>query len=140
MWRRSKSSAEPILSAEQFVTPLVIETISENPVYTSMWKARAESEGTTMNHIDLARWADVILVAPATANTIAQLANGFAGNLLTTEILAAHAPIFVAPAMNPTMYAHPATRANVQKLELMDTPFLVQNMAFLPAETKVLAA
>lgn len=111
-------------SAEQFVTSLTLETISENPVYTSMWKSRTEDSAsettvpvTTMNHIDLARWADVILVAPATANTLAQLANGFAGNLLTTEILAAHAPVIVAPAMNPTMYAHPATQQNVQKLE-----------------------
>lgn len=117
-------------SAEHFVTPLTLETVSENPVATSLWAAPSSTASSaassaagstgatsTINHIDLARWADLVLIAPATANTIAELAHGQAANLLTTEVLATHAPVFIAPAMNPTMYAHPATQANLKKIE-----------------------
>ncbi len=99
-------------SAEHFVTPLTLETLSENPVYQSLWG----TPGSPMNHIELARWADLILVAPATANTLAEMAQGLGQSLLTTELLAAKAPVFIAPAMNPTMYAHPATQSNLSKL------------------------
>jgi phosphopantothenoylcysteine decarboxylase/phosphopantothenate--cysteine ligase len=102
-------------SAQKFVTPVTLETLSGNAVLSSLWGNSSDlAQGT--HHIDTARWADLALVAPATANVIAKLANGLADDLLTTELLAFQGPILIAPAMNPVMYNHPATQANVAKL------------------------
>ncbi len=98
-------------SGSKFLTPLSIETITGERCLTSMWD---DAHGT--HHIDLARWADVILVAPATANTIAKIANGMADDLLSTEILAFQGPVFIVPAMNPVMWSNSATRDNVGRL------------------------
>jgi phosphopantothenoylcysteine decarboxylase/phosphopantothenate--cysteine ligase len=104
-------------SAHRFVTPVTLETLSENPVYSSLWPdtAGAPTQGT--HHIDAARWADLALIAPATANTIAKLAQGLADDLLSTEMLAFRGPIVLAPAMNPAMYGHPAVQANLKLLQ-----------------------
>ncbi len=99
--------------AQQFVTPLTFQAVSGKPVRTDLWDEGAEA---AMSHIELARWADEILIAPATAEFIARLAHGFAGDLLTTVALATSAPIAVAPAMNRQMWANPATQANVKLL------------------------
>ncbi len=99
-------------SGEKFVTRVTLETLSGNPVLSSLWDSG--SQGT--HHIDTARWADLVLVAPATANTLEKLARGEASDLLTTEILAFRGPVLVAPAMNPMMYSHPAVAANVARI------------------------
>ena len=100
--------------AQQFVTPLTFKEISGNAVATSMWNANQEFN---VEHIALANWADVFLVAPATANILAKMACGIADDLLSTTLLAAQAPIVVCPAMNTGMYQNPATQENIAKLQ-----------------------
>ncbi|MCG8382996.1 MAG: bifunctional phosphopantothenoylcysteine decarboxylase/phosphopantothenate--cysteine ligase CoaBC [Gammaproteobacteria bacterium] len=100
--------------AMAFIQPLTFQALSGNPVSRDLLDESAEA---AMGHIELARWADCILVAPATANGIASLAHGFAHDLLTTLCLATEAPIAVAPAMNRLMWANPATQANIRTLE-----------------------
>ncbi len=99
--------------AEQFVTPLSFQALSGQPTRTSLWDSAAEA---SMGHIELARWADRVLIAPATADLLAKLAHGFANDLVTTLCLATTAPITVAPAMNHRMWLHPATQANLAML------------------------
>jgi len=101
-------------AAQEFVTPLTLQSLSGEPVRTELMDPQQES---TMGHIDLARWADVILIAPATANFIAKMAHGLANDLLTTLCLAADSDIIVAPAMNHVMWSNPATQSNVEKLK-----------------------
>lgn len=100
--------------AENFITPLTMQAVSGQPVHRTLLDPEAEAG---MGHIELARWADVVLVAPATANFIARLARGVADDLLTTLCLATEAPVVVAPAMNHQMWADAATRHNVDTLE-----------------------
>ena len=100
--------------AERFVTPLTFEAVSGRRVRDDLWDPSAEA---SMGHIELARWADVVVVAPATAHFMAELAAGLAGDLLTTLCLATTAPIVLAPAMNQAMWANPATQANRALLE-----------------------
>ncbi|MEF3193256.1 MAG: bifunctional phosphopantothenoylcysteine decarboxylase/phosphopantothenate--cysteine ligase CoaBC [Halothiobacillaceae bacterium] len=99
--------------ATRFLQPLTLQALSGHPVRTSLWDEAAEA---AMGHIELARWADAILIAPASADVLARLAAGMADDLLTTLCLASQAPLLVAPAMNRMMWAHPATQANVQTL------------------------
>ncbi len=99
--------------ARQFVTALTLQAVSGEAVRTSLWDENAEA---AMGHIELARWADKIVIAPATAGFLARLAAGMADDLLATLCLASEAPIYVAPAMNRVMWSHPATRDNVAKL------------------------
>ncbi len=100
-------------NALRFVGAATFQALSAEPVRTSLWDEAAEA---AMGHIELARWADRVLVAPATANTIARLAHGMADDLVSTLCLATAAPLVLAPAMNRQMWAHPATRANVATL------------------------
>ena len=100
-------------AAAEFVTPLTFKEISGNSVAVSMW---AEKQEFNVEHIALADWADLIIVAPATANILAKAANGIADDLLSTVILAAKSPIIVCPAMNCQMYANPITQSNLKKL------------------------
>ena len=95
--------------AQRFITPLTLQAVSGRAVRTSLWDESAE---LGMGHIELARWAELVLIAPATADLIARLAQGRADDLLTTLCLATEAPLMLAPAMNRVMWAHPATRAN----------------------------
>ena len=99
--------------AQQFVTPLSFQALSGNPTRSSLWDSAAEA---SMGHIELARWADRILIAPATADLLARLAQGQADDLVTTLCLATTAPITVAPAMNHRMWLHAATQANIATL------------------------
>ncbi len=96
-------------SAEQFITPTTLQALSGNPVRTSLWDESAEA---AMSHIELARWASKVLIAPASADFIARLANGQASDLLSTLCLATTAPIYLAPAMNQAMWANVATADN----------------------------
>lgn len=100
--------------AQQFVTALTFQAVSGKPVRDDLWD---ESSEAAMGHIELARWADEIVIAPATADFIAKLTHGFAEDLLTTLCLATTAPITIAPAMNRQMWANPATQANVRTLK-----------------------
>ena len=107
--------------AQAFVTPLTLQALTGQPVHTDLLDPAAEA---AMGHIELARWADTVLVAPASANTLARLANGFADDLLSTLCLATAAPVYVAPAMNRLMWAHAATRENVARLAARGTVVL----------------
>ncbi len=100
--------------ATAFVTPLTFQAVSGHPVHTELLDDAAEAG---MGHIELARWADIVLIAPASADLMARLAAGLANDLLSTVCLATSAPLVVAPAMNSVMWSHPATRANAATLE-----------------------
>lgn len=100
--------------AKAFVTPLTLQAVSGNPVYSELLDTDFEA---AMGHIELARWAQGIIIAPASANRLASLAHGYADDLLTTLCLATTAPIWIAPAMNKQMWQHPATSANVNTLQ-----------------------
>ncbi|MCC4606136.1 bifunctional phosphopantothenoylcysteine decarboxylase/phosphopantothenate--cysteine ligase CoaBC [Xanthomonas campestris pv. badrii] len=99
--------------AQQFVTPLSFQALSGQPTRTTLWDSAAEQ---AMGHIELARWADRVIVAPATADLLARLAHGLADDLVTTLCLATTAPLTVAPAMNHRMWLHAATQANIATL------------------------
>ena len=99
--------------AQQFITPLTLQALTGNEVHTELLDTKAEAG---MGHIELAKWADLIVIAPASANTLARLAMGMADDLLATVCLATTAPVMVAPAMNQQMWAHPAVQLNVQTL------------------------
>src|SRR4030088_2155607 len=101
-------------AAREFVTATTFQAVSGRPVRTDLWDAAAEA---AMGHIELARWAELVLVAPATADFLARLAAGRADDLLSTLCLATTAPIVVAPAMNQQMWANVATQANVATLQ-----------------------
>ena len=102
-------------NALRFVGAQTFQAVSGLPVRSSLWDAAAEA---AMGHIELARWADQVVVAPATANTIAKLAHGLADDLVSTLCLATAAPIAIAPAMNHRMWLNPATQANVAALRI----------------------
>ena len=97
----------------QFITPLSVASLSEAPVYTDLWSLKDETE---MGHILLSRESDLIIIAPASANILAQMSQGLAADLATTTLLAADKPILIAPAMNQMMWGHPATQANIETL------------------------
>lgn len=101
-------------SAHNFVTPLTLSTLSKNPVLSAFSNSET---GEWTNHVELGLWADAMVIAPATANSIAKMANGLCDNLLLATYLSARCPVFVAPAMDLDMLAHPATVANLKKIE-----------------------
>lgn len=100
-------------AATRFVGAQTFQAVTHRPVRTSLWDASAEA---AMGHLELARWAQLVVVAPATADAIAKLAHGFADDLVATLCLATEVPIAIAPAMNHRMWRHPATQANVATL------------------------
>lgn len=108
-------------SAEAFITSLTFQALTQRPVYTQVLDGELESG---MGHIELARWADFILIAPASAHCLAQLAQGLTPDLLTTLCLVTTAPIYLAPAMNQQMWQHPATQENYAKLVLRGVKIL----------------
>ena len=101
-------------SAKEFVTPLSVSSLSQEKVYDDLFNVENEAE---MDHISLSRWSDLILVAPATANTISKLSNGSSDDLASTVMLASDKDIFLAPAMNVRMWEHPSTKENLKKLK-----------------------
>lgn len=103
--------------AQAFITPLTLQALTGNEVHISLLDEKAEAG---MGHIELAKWADLVVIAPASANTLARLAMGMADDLLTTVCLATTAPVIIAPAMNQQMWAHPAVNLNVQTLHDMN--------------------
>ncbi len=109
-----------------FVPPLTFETLSGNPAYTDAFERKFEIE-----HVALAKWADAVVVAPATANILAKMAAGIADELVSTTLLAATAPVLVAPAMNAAMWRNPATQANVNALAARGIRFVGPESGFL---------
>ncbi len=101
-------------SAKEFVTPLSVTSLSQGKVYSDLFNAENEAE---MDHISLSRWADIIVIAPATANTISKLAQGTTDDLASTVVLASNKDIILAPAMNVRMWEHPTTKTNINKLK-----------------------
>lgn len=99
-------------AATSFIAPLTLSTLSKRPVYSDV-----RSEAGWNNHVELGLWADVLLIAPASANTLAKLANGLCDNILSAVYLSARCPVCVAPAMDVDMWHHPATQANMQRLQ-----------------------
>ena len=116
LFRKNKASIRTILtrSAKKFVTPLSIASLSQGKVYEDLFNIENELE---MDHIALSRWADVIIVAPATANTISKLASGSAEDLASTVILASNKQVYLAPAMNVRMWEHQSTKDNLKTLK-----------------------
>lgn len=115
-------------SARKFVTPLSFQVMSKNDVYYDTFD---EKDSKVIAHIDLADWADLILVAPATANVIGKLANGIADDMVTTTLLAATCPVWLAPAMNVHMYDHPAVKRNIAQLAEDGCSFIEPSEGFL---------
>ena len=119
-------------SASSFVSPLTLSTLSKNPVLMDFVN---EEDGSLSwnNHVELGLWADLMLIAPATANTLSKMANGTCDNLLLATYLSAKCPVFVAPAMDLDMYKHPSTKASLEKLESFGN-------RIIPAESGELAS
>ena len=100
-------------AGKEFITPITLSALTSKPVISEFFSQR---DGTWHSHVDLGLWADAMLIAPATASTIGKMANGVADNMLVTTYLSAKAPVFVAPAMDLDMYAHPSTQKNLDTL------------------------
>ena len=115
--------------AEQFVTKLSLSTLSKKPVYSDFYG----DNGTWYSHVEMALWADVMIVAPCTANTLAKMVHGMCDNLVIATYMSAKCPVFIAPAMDLDMYAHPSTRQNIELAE--DYGHII-----IPAETGELAS
>ncbi len=111
-----------------FISPLTIATLSENPVYIDFWN---QKDGQWTNHVELGMWPDVFLIAPLTANTLAKLATGYCDNLLTATYLSAKCPLLIAPAMDLDMYAHPTTTNNLNLLASYGVQILPAESGFL---------
>ncbi len=115
-----------------FVTPLTLSTLSKNPVYSTFYNEEEEN-ATWNNHVELALWADYMLIAPATANTLSKMASGTCDNLLMATYLSAKCPVYFAPAMDLDMYIHPTTKINFDKLQSFGN-------TIIPAESGELAS
>ena len=125
-------------SANKFVTPISVISLSQEKVYSDLFDNENEAE---MDHIKLSRWSDLILIAPATANTISKLSYGMSDDLASTVVLASDKNIFLAPAMNVRMWEHPSNKENLQKLKsfgyqiigpetsVVSNPFLFKDFA-----------
>ena len=123
LFKKSNAQIKTILtkSAKEFVTPLSIASLSQGKVYDDLFNVENETE---MDHIALSRWADVIVVAPATANTISKLSQGSSEDLASTVILASNKQVFLAPAMNVRMWEHPSTKDNLKILKSFGYKFI----------------
>jgi phosphopantothenoylcysteine decarboxylase/phosphopantothenate--cysteine ligase len=115
-------------SAQKFITPLTFQTLTRQEVYTDTFE---EKEPSVVSHIDIADWADLVLIAPATANVIGKLANGIADDMLTTTLLATKADVLIAPAMNVNMFNHPAVKKNMETLASFGWRFIEPNEGLL---------
>ena len=109
-------------ASKEFVTPLTLSTLSKNAVYSAFYTEEGEKEWN--NHVDLALWADLIVIAPATANTLSKMVKGTCDNLLLAVYLSAKSPVYFAPSMDLDMYQHPATQENIEKLQQFGNIFI----------------
>ena len=115
-------------AAKEFITPLTLSTLTRKPVVSEFFDRR---DGSWNSHVDLGQWADAMLIAPATASTIGKMANGIADNMLITTYLSMKAPVFIAPAMDLDMYAHPSTQANLATLKSYGNHIIEPQSGFL---------
>ncbi|MFA6277347.1 MAG: bifunctional phosphopantothenoylcysteine decarboxylase/phosphopantothenate--cysteine ligase CoaBC [Pedobacter sp.] len=123
---KSGANVKVILTADasNFITPLTLATLSKNPVYTQYFEAET---GVWSNHVELGLWANYMLIAPASANTIGKMANGLCDNLLTAVYLSAKCPVFLAPAMDLDMWKHESTQENIEKLKSFGNTVIAPN-------------
>jgi phosphopantothenoylcysteine decarboxylase/phosphopantothenate--cysteine ligase len=115
-------------AGKEFITPVTLSALSQKPVVSDFFTA---NDGTWHSHVDLGLWADLMLIAPATAATIGKMSNGIADNMLITTYLSMKAPVFVAPAMDLDMYAHPSTQNNLEKLKSFGNRIIEPATGFL---------
>lgn len=117
-------------SGSRFITPLTLQTLSKNKVYMDMFEEITPSE---VKHISLAKKADLLLIAPATANIIGKIAGGIADDFLSTVVMAAanHTPVYIAPAMNTNMYENPIVQQNIEKLKMQGYHFIEPKASLL---------
>ena len=118
-------------SAKEFITPLTLSTLTHKPVVSEFFDRR---DGSWYSHVDIGLWADAMIVAPATASSIGKMANGIADNMLVTTYLSMKAPVFVAPAMDLDMYAHPSTQQNIQRLVAYGNHIIEPGTGFLASK------
>ena len=111
-------------AAKDFVTPLTLSTLSKNPVYSTFFEKGEDENEQWNSHVDLGLWADYMLIAPATANTLSKMANGVCDNLLLATYLSAKCKVYFAPAMDLDMYQHPATKNSIEKLQSFGNVFI----------------
>jgi len=110
--------------AANFITPLTLATLSKNPVYTQYFE---KETGVWSNHVELGLWADMLIIAPASANTLAKMANGICDNLLSAVYLSAKCPVFLAPAMDLDMWKHKSTQSNIERLKSFGNTIISPN-------------
>lgn len=118
-------------AGKEFITPITLSALTSKPVISEFFSQR---DGTWHSHVDLGLWADAMLIAPATAATIGKMANGIADNMLITTYLSMKAPVFVAPAMDLDMYAHPSTQQNLKTLQSYGTHIIEPGTGFLASK------
>ena len=118
-------------AGKEFITPLTLSTLTQKPVVSEFF---SRADGSWHSHVDLGLWADAMLIAPATASTIGKMANGIADNMLITTYLSMKAPVFVAPAMDLDMYAHPSTQKNLQTLLAYGNHIIEPGTGFLASK------
>ena len=118
-------------AAKEFITPLTLSTLTQKPVVSEFFDRR---DGSWHSHVALGLWADAMIVAPASASTIGKMANGIADNMLVTTYLSMKAPVFVAPAMDLDMYAHPSTQANLKTLQSYGNYIIEPGTGFLASK------
>ena len=115
-------------AGKEFITPITLSAFTSKPVISDFF---AQRDGTWHSHVDLGLWADAMLIAPATASTIGKMANGIADNMLITTYLSMKAPVFIAPAMDLDMYAHPSTQRNLETLKSYGNHIIEPGTGFL---------
>ena len=118
-------------AGREFITPITLSTLTQKPVICDFFN---HQDGTWNSHVDLGLWADAMLIAPATASTIGKMAHGVADNMLITTYLSMKAPVFIAPAMDLDMYAHPSTQENLQLLSKRDNHIIEPGTGFLASK------
>ncbi len=115
-------------AGKEFITPITLSALTHKPVISEFFSQR---DGTWNSHVDLGLWADAMLIAPCTASTLGKMANGIADNMLITTYLSMKAPVFIAPAMDLDMYAHPSTQQNIERLKSYGNMFIEPQSGFL---------
>ena len=115
-------------AGKEFITPITLSALTSNPVISEFF---AQRDGSWNSHVNLGQWADVMLIAPATASTIGKMAHGIADNMLITTYLSMKAPVFIAPAMDLDMYAHPTTQHNLELLKSYGNHIIEPGTGFL---------